>query len=197
VRADPYATRRDTLVTLSGSDLYFSRRGPYFLDVPLGARARAAVAGGRLVAGVSDHDSVTVIPLDGSQRREFAHGLSRSTIRKDDFARALSERLAAIPFPSTRRIVAPIGDEIPHPARYPYWDALTADDAGRFWLRTFEGFDSNYRTWRLFVPGSSANVAVRLPADLQVTEIARGDLLGIQRDSTGGERVSRFRLGNP
>lgn len=195
VRADPYATRRDTLVTLSGSDVYFSRRGPYFLDVPLGARARAAVAGGRLVAAVSDHDSVTVIPLDGSQRREIAHGLSRSTIRRGDFARALSERIAAIPFPATRRIVAPIGDEIPQPARFPYWDALTADDAGRIWLRTFEGAGSSDRTWRLFVPGSATNMAVRIPADVQVTDIVRGDLLGIQRDSTGGERVSRFRLG--
>ncbi len=196
VRADPNATHRDTIVTLLGSELYFSRRGPYYLDVPLGARARAVVAGGRLVAGVSDHDSLAVIPLDGSQRREFAHGLSRSTIRKGDLVRALSERLAAIPFPSTRRIVAPIGDEIPPQARFPYWDALMADDAGRIWLRTFEGFDSSDRTWRLFVPGRATNVAIRLPADLQVTEISRGDLLGIQRDSTGSERVSVFRLGN-
>lgn len=197
VRADPYATRRDTIVTLAGSDVYFSRRGPYFLDVPLGARARATVAGERLVAGVSDHDSLAVIPLDGSKRREIAHGLSRSTIRQGDFAHALSERLAEIPFPSTRKIVAPIGDEIPHPARFPYWDALTADDAGRIWLRTFEGFDSGDRTWRLFVPGGAISVAVRLPADLQVTDIARGALLGVQRDSTGGERVALFRLGSP
>lgn len=197
VRADPYATRRDTIVTLAGSEVYFSRRGPYFLDVPLGARARAVVADGRLVAGVSDHDSLTVIPLDGSPRRAIAHGLSRPTIRKGDFAHALSERLAAIPFPSTRKIVAPIGSEIPHPERFPYWDALTADDSGRIWLRTFERFDSSDRTWRLFVPGSATNVSVRLPADLQVTEISRGALLGVQRDSTGDERVSLFRLGNP
>ena len=194
VRGGIGAARRDTLATFAGTEYFFSRRGPYFLDVPLGARTIVVVTSGRLVVGESDRDSITIVPLDGSPRRTIVHGLERSPLGAGDFERAFEERLSTLPFARTRKMIAPIRDEMPHPARFPYFDALVADDEGQIWLRTFEGYGAGHRIWRVFAADGALAATVRLPAGLQVTEIARGTILGIARDSTGGERVVRYQI---
>ncbi|HET6680586.1 MAG TPA: hypothetical protein VFG84_05255 [Gemmatimonadaceae bacterium] len=189
-----------TLGTFAGVEYFHSRQGPYYLDLPLGARTVAALWDGGIYVADTDRPVVHVIQSSESLRssepfrRQFSIALRRLPVAPGDLRRAFDERLARIVNPETRRIVAPIFDEFPDIREFPYLDAMVVDDSDRVWVRTFEEYGENWSRWRAF-DGSGVELgALALPAALEVIEIRDGHVLGILRDSAGAQSVARYQL---
>lgn len=194
VRFRSDAASETTLGTFAGTAYFFSQRGPYFLDVPLGAKTLAAVGRNWLFVVETDQPMVEAILLESNEHHEIPVVTERLPVRPGAFDRAFAERLAQIPVASTRKMVAPIRDELPEPREMPFFDAIVADDSDHVWVRTYEGDAEGFRLWYAFNQRGEFLGRLATPSALEVTEIAHGHVLGVLRSTTGGERVVRYRL---
>lgn len=193
-RTDSGEGSENTLGRFAGGEYFHSREGPYYLDLPLGARTVAAIARAGVYIAETDQPVIQVIGFGDSLRGRFTIAVPRLPVGDGDMRRAFDERLARVVNPDTRRIVAPIFDEFPDVDQFPYLDALVIDDRDRVWVRTFEGYGGAWRRWHAFDRSGSPLGELALPAALEVTEIRNGHVLGILRDSSGAQTVALYQL---
>lgn len=184
----------DTIDTFSGTEYFFSQRGPYYLDLPLGATTLASLGRRWLFVLENDKPVVHAIRVDSTERRSFHLELDRRPMDRSLFDRALEERLAQITSEEVRKVVSPIRDELPLPEYLPYADRLLADDSDRVWLRTFDSTDTTSVTWWAFSTNGQMLGTFSAPSNLEITEIRDSRVLGVLRLEGGGESARSYSL---
>lgn len=189
VRIRPREGRVDTIATFSGTEYFFSRRSPTFLDAPLGRATRVAVRLQDVVVASTDSTTLHVLSLSGAPVATWPLGLMRRHASLDDQRRAFEERLEALQLLRTRRMLRPLLEELPRVDQFPYFETLVTDDSARIWIKTYQGVGTSWRLWQVVGDSGRVRATVRLPAKAQVTTIARGCIVAIERDSVGTERV--------
>lgn len=185
----PREGRVDTIATFAGTEYFFSRRSPTFLDVPLGRATRVAVRSQDVVVASTDSTTMHVLSLSGEPLAQWPLSLTRRHASMDDQRRAFEERLEALQLVRTRRMLRPLLEELPRIDQFPYFESLETDDSARVWIKTYDGVGTPWRVWHIVGDSGRVRATVRLPAKAQVTMIARGCIVAIERDSVGTERV--------
>jgi hypothetical protein len=186
--------RVDTLARTAGTEYFYSRRGPYYLDLPLGAATVAAATATRLIIAQTDTAEVRVYDVNGQLLQRPSLPLKRVPLSRERFGQAVSERLARIPVASTRAIVAPIRDELPQPSHFPFFDTMVADDSGRVWLRTFVEARAGMRQWAVYAENVWKGEAIHTPEELDVHAIRGRTLVGVVRRDGESDVVARYEL---
>lgn len=189
LRIRPREGRVDTIATFAGTEYFFSRRSPTFLDVPLGRATRVAVRLQDVVVASTDSTTLHVLSLNGAPVTQWPLGLTRRHASLDDQRRAFEERLEALQLLRTRRMLRPLLEELPRVDQFPYFETLVTDDSARIWIKTYDGAGTPWRLWQVVGDRGGVRATVRLPAKAQVTTIAQGCIVAIERDSVGTERV--------
>lgn len=184
--------RVDTVATLAGTEYFFSRRSPIFLDVPLGRATRVAVRARDLVVATTDSAVMHLLSSHGAPVAQWKLSLRRRRASLDDQRRAFDERLEALQLLRTRRMLRPLLEEMPRIEQFPYFETLVADDSARVWVKTYNDEGPLWRAWQVLDDSGRVRATVRLPAAAQVTAIARGCIIAIERDSVGIERVRAY-----
>ena len=184
----------DTLTRTAGTEYFYSRRGPYYLDLPLGAAKIAAASATRLFVAQTDSAVLLVYTVNGQLLQRISLDIARLPLSRQRFEQAVADRLARIPVASTRAIVAPIRDELQSPPYLPYFDAMVVDDSGHVWLRTFEGTRAGIRRWAVYSESGGERGAVDMPEALDVSAIRGNALVGILRRDGESDLVVRHEL---
>jgi hypothetical protein len=84
------------------------------------------------------------------------------------------------------------GASMPRLDRFPAYEALLTDAAGRVWVRDYvrEYEDDGWRRWTVFsADGREVVSRVSHSSSFRPLEIAEGSVLGVQTDELGVERV--------
>jgi len=194
VQFNPDSGSERALPQYAGTTYFFSKRGPYFIDVPLAPKTLAAVGGSWLFVVETDKPVLHATSLAGGETRALPVAIERQPLAPGAFQRAVEERLAIIPVAETRRIVSPIRSELPEVLELPYIDAVVAGRSDVVWLRSFEGDPQGWRLWHAYAADGSPQGTLALPSALEVMEIGDGHVLGVLREETGDERVVRYRF---
>lgn len=159
---------------------------------PLAASVRHALVGDSLYL-TDGVDSVTVLPLDGSEGRSFRLP-SRGTIAVDDALAAIARYRASVGEDTDY-------DDVPRLDRVPRTREFLADDQGRLWFQWYvPEHDSSWGSGRMggewvvtSLDGASL-FEVDLPNDLQPLDIRGDRLLGRRRNDLGVESVAVYRI---
>jgi hypothetical protein len=190
----PDSSSERTIGEYAGTTYFYSKRGEYFIDVPLAPRTLAAAGSTWLYVMDTDKPVVHAVSLAGAERRAIPVTIQRQPLAPGAFDRAVDERLATIPVAETRRIVAPIRSELPEAEELPYVDAVVTGPRDVVWLRSFEGDARGWRLWHAYGADGSSQGTLVLPSALEVMEIGDNSVLGVLREESGDERVVRYRF---
>lgn len=180
-----------TLGVLAGTDYYFSNVTGYS-DLPLGARAFAAVGGNRVYFGQSDEGRIRVIDLVSGRQKSFEHELPLREVTAAAWERAKAERIAREPLAGTKLLLERVLAEAPAPKQHPYYTDMKTDRSGRLWLK----MDStpSVSTWRVFGPDGEPVGSVKLRANLDPLDMGESHLLGVERDLHDVEFLVLYRF---
>ena len=191
-RVSAQGTATDTIATYRGAMFFFSRRTTGYVDVPLGPATMAAVGADRVFVGTSDRPIIEVRSFDGAKVDTIAVDSTARPITRAQRRAALRARIAQEPLARTRTIIERLAPELPQPETLPFFRELVADAAGNLWVRTYETFPATDDLWIGYRTNGVPFARVMLPADLQVTDIGPGYVLGVRRNEDGVEYVELY-----
>jgi len=77
---------------------------------------------------------------------------------------------------------------------FPLFDQLRVDQGDNLWVRTYDGYTTEYSTWLVLSPEGVERAIVAIPRSLFLLEIGRDHILGLARDEDGVERVELYRV---
>jgi hypothetical protein len=184
----------DTLDVGHVQEYYASRRVPAFIDVPLG-RSTLAAASGRLIYLADSHDGqVAVFDTTGRRVSTFELKLDRRPVSREQWRRAVNERLDAHPYASTRAFLDTTLQEIEPRSLTPRIAEIQADARDQLWVKTFDNIGSPVAVWVVVDLEGRPRRAVAAPSAFRPFEIGANYLLGVSRDSDGVERVVIYDL---
>lgn len=181
----------DTLAVLSGTDYYIGGQVPAFVDLPLGARALASSSGGMVAVGVTSEPHILVFRA-GSRRADTLR--VSSVVRSatsNDWQKAVRDRLDREPLQEVRQRLQAALSEAKSPRNLPLFTDLFVDGFnGTVWVRSYSR--EKYAEWRRLGTAPQGSARFSLPANVEVFDISKSALLGLQRNDDGTEEVIVF-----
>jgi len=195
---DPGAPAVDTLVTLPGSDIFFSQsEGGAVMGSPPLARWRSALAvGASIVTGAGDGLAYEVRDRTGALERIVrvsGYDLSGAGALIDSIIEA---QTAMAPQSRAREMISRLLHGLPVPAERPGYSVLLADPDGNVWAAQHRGpiflFPAN--RWEVFSAEGRWLGTVRAPERFRVLRIERDALLGYFMDDLDVQHVRLYRI---
>lgn len=186
---------REDLLSLPGTDWYFASRPRGFGPLPLGARAHAAVGGGRLFGAHSDALDVHVIDLATGRASMFQHELPRRPATPALREASLQAILESYPLTRTRALVDSVMAGAPIPADAPFFTDVVADRTGHVWLR--EPSAAATTLWHVYAADGRPLVTVRLESNVRPLDIGERHVVALETDPLGVQYVRVYRFTGP
>lgn len=184
----------DSIATLPMQRTYRGDRGWFASVMSFTPRLALVATPGGFAAGYGDDTVVSVFALDG-RRRVVPAPLPHQPI-PDDVARAERDRRIERSRDFRPQVEA-MWREIDLPDRYPRFDAIAADGAGRIWIRAHPAADAEPGRWTVFDSAGRVVAHATLPPRFDVVEIRGDRVLGRWRDADDVEYVGVFALRRP
>ena len=166
---------------------------------PLGRRLVTAIGPGIIAHGYNDDGEFHLIGLDGvesnvvrmlAERREITDR-ERSEAERDFLSRYGRNPLSG---EDQESLLQEIIQDAPKPRFLPMVDDAVFDSERNLWLRVFEPDPDEEVVWEVHSEEGVFLARVLLPFDLEILEIGRTYLLGLQKDSLDVETVKKFEL---
>jgi len=118
----------------------------------------------------------------------------RRGVTREDIETYTEFYTRAITDPEQRREYLSGMDHPSRPEALPGYDQIIVSDDGNVWARVYQPDLLAAAAWYVFAPGREWLGQVRTPEDFTVSAIARGNLVGVWRDTLGVEHVRVYRL---
>jgi hypothetical protein len=174
--------RRDTLATLEGGPIL--SRGPIFFA----PRPAAAITDTGAWVGFGGAPEIRFVPFDGSSARSYRWTATARPVSEGD--KALVRAYAA-----DRRANPEVTGDDRFADSIPYFKTILPDPAGGVWLVGYSALGTAPDSaWRVNERTGTIH-RIQLPAGFRPAEIGTRDLIGVQIDSEGAQRLARYRRG--
>jgi hypothetical protein len=153
--------------------------------------------GGRLLLLHADRAEVEIWRLDGgapSYAESWRLTGDRTRVRErwDAYVR---QSLASINTPSDRELYAHyFGLALPLPEFLPLAEEILSENGGNVWVRTAAAGPDEESCWKVLTPEGRLVHAVLLPPAFRLLHAARDEILGVERDDLGIERLVVYAL---
>ncbi|HEX9936929.1 MAG TPA: hypothetical protein VGB15_07395 [Longimicrobium sp.] len=191
------------LASVPGTEMLVSgdpAGGLMVMPLPFGRQSAAAVAGDRVY--VTDGERYQVAAYDAVGR---LRGILRSDRPRVPVTREAVEgyrrslvTLGAEGNAALQRQQAELLDKAPLPSHMPAITGLRTDPGGSLWAESpVSGGDQPASEWRVFSPEGPVIASVRLPERLDLRQVGRDWVLGIDLDADQAEHVKVYRLVKP
>lgn len=155
----------------------------------------ASASPGRIFAAQSNEAVIHVIDLKTGSRSAFPHGLAASRVTTAGWESAKSEFIQRAPLAETRRLLEDVLAEVPAPDAYPPFVDMTADHAGRVWLRLPSSGLSVL--WKVLDPDGRLVGYMRLPSSIRPLDIGESHLVALDRDALDVETIRVYSFSSP
>lgn len=184
VRCDLQRAETDTLSVVLGEAYFGDTRGSFRIQAS--PRAYVSVGAQRIVAASSDTYELKIYDTEGRLIQIIRSLLPNPPPPDPDSIDGdpPTEALWEVGVPIAR-------SDVPVPASSPAFYEVLISEVANVWVRRSSP-DVDVAEWHVYDPMGLLTAVVRMPGDLEPTEIAGAYVLGILRDDSGSERVVKY-----
>lgn len=149
--------------------------------LPLGRQPVIGIGRTRIYVGSADRFEVNVYDLGGKREAPLRAPLPQRPVTPAD-VRAEIDRAVAEAGESRRARIERAYSEITFPTVLPAYTALLVDSEDQVWVRAYAGPASPTADWYVFAATGALRARVKLPRELEVSEVGRDYVLGRRLD---------------
>jgi hypothetical protein len=163
---------------------------------PFGRSLQLAVAENGILLGTGESSEIRQYSFEGSLERIIRWPATDLMIGSEDLAAYRTAELEAVGAnlrPAMERRLA----EMPLPPAFPAYTRIEVDAHENVWVSEFAKPSKPDASWLVLDRRGEFLGRVRVPLNLEITDIGSDRLAGIQRDDLGVERVVVYELRKP
>ena len=163
---------------------------------PFGRSLRLAISRDGIILGTGETTEVRQYSYDGTVARILRWPAADLTIRPEDIIAYRTAQLAEVSEdrrPALERSLL----EMPMPPAFPAYTRLEGDPDGNIWAEEFSRPSQPAAHWTVFSRSGELLGRMRVPDDLEITDIGSDRLVGIERDYLGVERIVVYEIRKP
>jgi hypothetical protein len=159
-------------------------------DIPFTPIPRAVVWGERVALTNAASYTIDVYRLDGTREQTISRGLAPREVTQADLSQYREDALRDLPAgPGPWEQFDQLFAQMPKPSHFSVIDGLVVDSENHLWVLRYEPFAATERQWDVVAPSGSLVATVRTPANVRVTEIGAGYILGVETDTLDVPRL--------
>lgn len=187
-----------TIVTDIGTFLSSERigtpngSGPH----PFGRSLQFAVFHGGIIVGTGESAELQQYSYQGVLERIIRWPPTDLTIGDEDIAAYRAAQLEGVSDDRRPALVRSLA-EMPMPPAFPAYTRIELDAHDNVWISEFAKPRMNDANWLVFDRVGELLGRVRVPGDLEITDIGSDRLVGIERDDLGVERIVVYEIRKP
>ncbi|HYV99465.1 MAG TPA: hypothetical protein VE967_18550 [Gemmatimonadaceae bacterium] len=161
---------------------------------PFTPHAQQAIGADRLYVGDNDTTFVSVFTLDGKPLGTVTVADKAVPVTARDLDDYKKSTLESIGNNAERRArFEQSWNEVPKPARFPYWSTAMVDKTGNLWV-SMRATPALPTEWRVFDRAGKRIATLTAPAHFSIREIGADYVLGVAVDDAGIESVRMYAL---